>query len=698
MAFAFTQGDPAASRLSGTLVASHGDDFAHGRPSAVEYLLQNGDGTVPVRGVSTAQAARLLGKRVVATPQADGTSELTAADGTTGATTTTTTTTTSTGPHRVAIVLFNFSNNTAQPYTPAAVAGNAFTNSNSVAAYYSTNSWGQLTLTGDVFGWYTIADTNSSCDYTTWQNSANSAAAAAGVDLSKYDNVVYSFPSSSACGWSGLAYAPGKYSWLNGSALSLRTMAHELGHNFGTHHASSYSCTDSGVRVSLSANASNCTASEYGDPFSIMGQASSRNHTNVSLGNFKWLPTANTLDVTSSGTYTLAPSELDASGTVQYIRILRSSGVYLTLELRQPGISPFDAFSSTDPVVNGVTIRLAGSYSSVTQSRLIDTTPSTSSFNDAPLAVGQSFADPLTGISITTVSVSPSGASVRISFGGSTSTTTDTTPPTQPASLTAKATDSTHVTLSWTASSDNIGVTGYRVYRNSTLIGSVTSTGYADSGLSATTSYAYQVIAVDAAGNASTAAGASVATPPAADTSSPTQPGSLTASATDSTHVTLSWTASTDNVSVAGYRVYRNSTVLATVTTTAYADSGLTASTAYGYQVIAFDAAGNASTSVAVSVTTPAAPQVDTQPPTAPAGLTATAAKGKKFVLAWNASTDNIGVVGYRVYRDGNIVATTTSTAYSDTLGGKSPTATYSVVAFDAAGNISAASPPASAG
>ena len=60
---------------------------------------------------------------------------------------------------------------------------------------------------------------------------------------------------------------PGKYSWLNGSGgMSLRVMAHELGHNVGTHHASSMSCTVSGVRVSLATNSSSCTSSEYGTP------------------------------------------------------------------------------------------------------------------------------------------------------------------------------------------------------------------------------------------------------------------------------------------------------------------------------------------------------------------------------------------------------------------------------------------------
>ena len=103
---------------------------------------------------------------------------------------------------------------------------------------------------------------------------------------------------------------PGKYSWLNGSGgMSLRVMSHELGHNVGTHHASSMSCTVSGVRVSLATNASSCTSSEYGDPFTVMGSASKYQHTNFSRGNFGWLQAANTQTVTASGDYLLRPVE-----------------------------------------------------------------------------------------------------------------------------------------------------------------------------------------------------------------------------------------------------------------------------------------------------------------------------------------------------------------------------------------------------
>jgi chitodextrinase len=105
-------------------------------------------------------------------------------------------------------------------------------------------------------------------------------------------------------------------------------------------------------------------------------------------------------------------------------------------------------------------------------------------------------------------------------------------------------------------------------------------------------------------------------TPP--DTTKPTAPGNLTATPTSGSQVNLSWSASTDNVGVAGYHVYRGTTQVATATTTTYSDTGLTPNTAYQYHVTAFDAANNESDpSATVSATTLAAGNVLTFTPTA---------------------------------------------------------------------------------
>lgn len=193
-------------------------------------------------------------------------------------------------------------------------------------------------------------------------------------------------------------------------------------------------------------------------------------------------------------------------------------------------------------------------------------------------------------------SLSPSG------FGGTSLTpltrgSSDTQAPTAPTSLAASAASSSQINLSWNASSDNVGVTGYDVYRGGTFLKSVTGTSTSDTGLTASTSYSYTVRAKDAAGNVSANSNTASATTQAApsDTQAPTAPTNLTASAVSSSQINLSWTASTDNVGVTGYDIYRGGTFLKTVTGTSTSDTGLTASTSYSYSVKAKDAAGNAS-------------------------------------------------------------------------------------------------------
>jgi chitodextrinase len=144
---------------------------------------------------------------------------------------------------------------------------------------------------------------------------------------------------------------------------------------------------------------------------------------------------------------------------------------------------------------------------------------------------------------------------------------------------------------------------------------------------------------------------------------------------------------------VTGYIVRRNGTQVATPATTSFVDSGLSAGTTYSYTVAARDAAGNISpNSTSVSVTTPSV--ADTTPPSQPAGLTAAAAGSTGANLSWNASTDNVGVTGYIVRRNGTQVATPATTSFVDSGLSAGTTYSYTVAARDAAGNIST---PASA-
>lgn len=96
----------------------------------------------------------------------------------------------------------------------------------------------------------------------------------------------------------------------------------------------------------------------------------------------------------------------------------------------------------------------------------------------------------------------------------------DTIAPSAPTNFAASATSSSNISLTWTASTDNVGVTGYEVRRGGTLIGSPTGTSFNDNGLAASTTYSYTILAVDAAGNTSATASASATTRAASSSSS----------------------------------------------------------------------------------------------------------------------------------------------------------------------------------
>ena len=175
----------------------------------------------------------------------------------------------------------------------------------------------------------------------------------------------------------------------------------------------------------------------------------------------------------------------------------------------------------------------------------------------------------------------------------------------------------------------------------------------------------------------------------ATDTQAPSVPAGLTASASSHDRVSLSWTAASDDTAVVGYEIYRDGALLATRgTATTYADVTVQPRSTYEYSVRAFDAAGNRSSpSEARSVTTPAPP--DTQAPSAPGSLTASAPAPRRVALSWDAASDDTGVTAYEVYRDGTLLASTGSTSWSDS--GVSPQTAYdyTVRALDAAGNRS---------
>ena len=174
----------------------------------------------------------------------------------------------------------------------------------------------------------------------------------------------------------------------------------------------------------------------------------------------------------------------------------------------------------------------------------------------------------------------------------------DTQAPSAPTGLRSTGKSSTTVSLAWNAASDNVGVVGYDIYQHGQLVTSVGNVlqGTA-SGLIPNTEYDWTVFAKDAAGNVSLASNnVLVRTDPApADTVAPSVPGSLRSPSKTATSVDLAWTASTDNVAVVGYDVFRDGVQTGTSDGPSSTVAGLTTGRQYLFRVRARDAAGNVS-------------------------------------------------------------------------------------------------------
>jgi fibronectin type 3 domain-containing protein len=227
-------------------------------------------------------------------------------------------------------------------------------------------------------------------------------------------------------------------------------------------------------------------------------------------------------------------------------------------------------------------------------------------------SVNVAFAPTSAGLKEGTLTVSTDGVVNTINLSGTGVAPADIVSPSTPTGLSATGSSGSQIRLTWNASTDNVGVVRYDVYRDGGIapVGSSSTTSFTDGALGEFTQHSYTVKAVDAANNAS---GASVsATARTLDVTAPSLPTGVAATGASTTSITVRWTASTDNVGVTGYRVYADgaTTPTATVITgTSYTHTALVTGSTHSYRVSAIDAAGNESAqTTAVSGTTTAAP------------------------------------------------------------------------------------------
>ncbi|MEP6667312.1 MAG: hypothetical protein ABJA81_12765, partial [Nocardioidaceae bacterium] len=265
-------------------------------------------------------------------------------------------------------------------------------------------------------------------------------------------------------------------------------------------------------------------------------------------------------------------------------------------------------------------------------------------------------------------------------------------PPSVPANLVATTPTPYSVSLTWAASTDDLGVAGYDLIRDGSPYQSLgTVLAYADT-VAESATHTYAVRARDTSGNRSALTEAVAATTPA--DGPPTVPTDLAWSAPSRTSVALTWTASSDDVGVAGYDVYRDTVLLVSLgNVTTSTDSTVTAGSTHDYAVLARDGFGHSSAlSAPVSATTPT-----DSPPTVPTNVVASATTPYAVTVTWDASTDDAGVVDYDLYRGGVLLAGhLTSRTYDDVAVSGGATYGYTVQARDTANNLSGDSATAS--
>ncbi|HEY0074570.1 MAG TPA: Calx-beta domain-containing protein, partial [Abditibacteriaceae bacterium] len=234
---------------------------------------------------------------------------------------------------------------------------------------------------------------------------ARVAALSAGYNSANYDLDVVAFDYISAFKWAGLGYVGGKGTWLN-DYFDLHVTGHEVGHNYGLGHANLWDTTDGSVIGDGSSD-------EYGDLYDVMGSGGTTgSHFNAFFKNhLDWIAPAGVQTVSSSGTYRIQQHDSIASTGVRALKIAKDGSTNYWVEFRQ-------ALTTNNWVMNGAVLHWE--YNNSLESDLLDTTPETTSANDAALLIGRTLSDTNAGIHITPIGkggTSPESLDVVVNIG-----------------------------------------------------------------------------------------------------------------------------------------------------------------------------------------------------------------------------------------------------------------------------------------
>lgn len=565
------------------------------------------------------------------------------------------------------------------------------TGNQSVDELYQEMSESGTFFSGQVEAGFTLnASSQDSCNYSDWAQQLEQMAADRGVTVGDYDRKVYVLPRSNSCGWAGLGTVGGSpsRSWVL-RCDNPSVYAHELGHNFGMGHAST-------------------ETSEYGDYTDFMAAATG---TLVQLNaphreQLSWLPPQNVVIPTASGAYDIAPTEVDVDPGLapQALKIPKTdaSGYYY-LSYRQP--IGFDA-------------NLGGTYLSALHVHSWSG-GSANTVRHALVSEGSSYAAPGGEFAVSLVSSAQAYATINLDLAGSPEPCVRAAPsinasavprsiyPGGTMSYVARVTNNSAINCQAedvqvaVAVPDDWGVR-YDAQSIRLLPGQeeivwfyVTPLASAEPGVR---DLPFTAVMGDLSGEFTYQI--------SVETECRIQRASLdvtplvqNAYANEAKHYPV--TVSSNDWPMCGGRMVTlqsqsdqlqhvlDTTELfmlpgqqATVGLTLTADDSLPKGTYY--KAIVTTGLG----ARAEAVLTLRQGTLDTEAPSVPTGLSASANR-KRIVLSWQASSDNVGVSGYQIVRDGQLIGDVAGTQYTDSSSVRGQTHVYSVTAYDAAGNQS---------
>ncbi len=344
-----------------------------------------------------------------------------------------------TGVQNTAVILVTFPNVTLPSGLTIQSLNDMFFNSStgvSLDGFLRDASYGQTSATGSVFGPYTLTGTYASCADISGAvlNDSIAAAVVGGANLNNYNRVFLVFPDTFNCGWAGfaaigscslstpsgsfnasVAYLAASYLATRSSGVALAS--HEIGHNMGLLHSGTITSA-TGTDV-LGPVTSPGTEADQGDYWSTLGE--------MVLGLYpapqkaevlKWMSSnTNYQVVQNNGTYTLQPLETSPAG-LQVLKVQRGTGnnEWLWIEYRQ-ATGAYDSTLLGPEAFAGALIHYEDANTALGHTYLPNFTPTDTTGNSPALAVGKTWNDPYSNLSISVLSATSSGLTVSVSYG-----------------------------------------------------------------------------------------------------------------------------------------------------------------------------------------------------------------------------------------------------------------------------------------